>query len=321
MAHADPLQDQLENLFSEIELPEPTTAITEELQPFVERLPEDETARLQTLERQVALLQQANYQLQKRAIHLEASTAISRAAASILDPQELMQTTVDLIRSRFNFYHVSIFLLDPMPPCLSPARAGEPGTGRETGEWAVMRASTGEVGRQMAAQAYRLAVDGESMVGWVCAHRQARVALDVGADAVYLEHPLLPDTRSEMVLPLRVGERLLGALDVQSTEDAAFDDDDLRTLQAMADSIAFALENAWFFTTTRQSARRQHLVARMTDRLQGATTIDDILTLTLAELGETFDLAQASICLGTEAELLAVSRVERLAIGNGQDQE
>jgi putative methionine-R-sulfoxide reductase with GAF domain/HAMP domain-containing protein len=230
-------------------------------------------------------LQRANYQFQKRAIHLETSAEISRAAASILDPQELMQTTADLIRDRFNVYHASLFVLD------------------ETGEWAVVRASTGAVGRQMVAQPHRLRVGHESMVGWVCAQRQARIALDVGTDAVHFDNPLLPHTRSEMVLPLLVGDRLLGALDVQSSDEAAFDDDDVRSLQGMADLIAVALENAGLFAATRRSAQHQRFIAQYTNRLQRATSVADVLTYTLEELGETFDLAQATVCLSTEADL------------------
>jgi HAMP domain-containing protein len=230
-------------------------------------------------------LQQANYQFQKRAIHLETSAEISRAAASILDPQELMQTTVDLIRDRFDVYHASLFVLD------------------ETGEWAVVRASTGVVGRQMVAQPHRLRVGSESMVGWACAQRRPRIALDVGADAVHFDNPLLPHTRSEMVLPLLVGERLLGALDVQSSDEAAFDEDDVRSLQGMADLIAVALENAGLFAATRRSAQHQRFIAQYTDRLQRATSVADVLTCTLEELGETFDLADATICLGTETDL------------------
>jgi HAMP domain-containing protein len=268
------------------------------------------------LEEEVAertnMLQEANYRFQKRAIQLEVSAEVSRAAASILDPQELMQTTVDLIRTRFGFYHVSFFLLD------------------ETGEWAVVRASTGAVGRQMVAQPHRLAVGGESMVGWVCAQRQPRIALDVGEDAVPLalhasardfDDPLLPDTRSEMALPLRIGNRLLGALNVQSTEEAAFDDDDVRTLQGMADLVAIALENAHLFTETRRGVLYQQLVTRVTDRMQRATSIADILTLTLEDLGETFDLAQAAVCLGTEAELLQQTQDPALTDGDGRKAE
>lgn len=247
-------------------------------------------AQQDVLSQQVAerthLLQEANYQLQKRAIQLEAGVEISRATASILDPQELMQSTVDLIRTRFNYYHVTFFLLD------------------ETREWAIAQASTGKVGQQMVdpRTRHRLAVGGQSMVGWVCAHSRPRVALDVGADAVHFDHPLLPHTRSEIVLPLRVGDRLLGALDAQSAEEAAFDDDDLRTLQGMADMVAVALDNARLFAATRRSVRQQQLVTRITERLQQATSLADILSLTAADLGETFDLAQATVCLGTAAE-------------------
>ncbi len=239
-------------------------------------------------------LQQANFQFQKRAIQLEASSQVSRAAASILDPHELMQTTVDLIRDRFGFYHVSIFLLD------------------EAKKWAVVRASTGEVGRQMVAKPHRLAVGGESMVGWVCATRQPRTALDVGADAVHFDNPLLPYTRSEMALPLRIGDQLLGALDVQSTQEAAFDNDDVRTLQGMADLVAVALENARLFTETRQSMRRQHLLTQVTERSQHSARISEVLAVTISDLGRAFDLEQATICLGTERELISV--------GNGHEQ-
>jgi HAMP domain-containing protein len=227
-------------------------------------------------------LQRANYHFQKRAIHLETSAEISRAAASILDPDELMQATVDLIRDRFNVYHTSLFLLD------------------DQGEWAVVRASTGAVGRQMVAQPHQLRVGGDSMVGWVCAHRQPRIALDVGADAIHFDNPLLPYTRSEMVLPLVVGDRMLGALDVQSSEESAFDEDDVRSLQGMADLIAVALENAGLFAATRRSVQHQRFIAEYTDRLQRATSVADVLTVTLEELGENFDLAQATVCLGKE---------------------
>ena len=337
MTNNDQLGDQLQDLFSDIELPEserstdpsgstgtdPSGSTGEESQKasapegldksaeakaVPERVPasvvqhaEVETAleqkvegpaqeedQLEALHRQISLLQQANYQLQKRAIHLEASTAVSQAAVSILDPQELMQTTVDLIRERFKYYHVSFFLLD------------------EAEEWAVVRASTGEIGRKMVAKPHRLLVGGESMVSWVCQHRKPRIALDVGADAVHFDNPLLPHTRSEITLPLRIGDRLLGALDVQSIEENAFGNDDLRALQGMADLVAITLENARLFATTRKGTRHQRIVTAISERVQQAVSIDETLALTLEELSETFDLARATICLGTEAELQAV---------------
>jgi GAF domain-containing protein len=98
-------------------------------------------------------------------------------------------------------------------------------------------------------------------------------------------------------------------LDAQSTEEAAFDDDDLRTLQGMADMVAVALDNARLFAETRRSVRQQQLVTRITERLQQASSMADILSLTAADLGETFDLAQATVCLGTAAEFQNPSRL------------
>jgi GAF domain-containing protein len=246
-----------------------------------------------TVDERTEQLQQASDQYRLRTIHLEASAEINRAAASILDPQELMQSTAELIRERFDFYHVSFFLID------------------ETGAWAVVVASTGEVGQLMVAQPHRLQVGGESMVGWVCAHGQPRIAFNVGSDALHFGSPLLPDTRSEMVVPLLVGNQLLGSLDVQSNREAAFGEDDVRTLQGITDMIAITLHNARLFTETQTGARHQQFITRVTDQMQRANSIADIMTLTLEGLGETFDLAQATVCLGTEEDL-------RTGSGNGK---
>ncbi len=238
--------------------------------------------QLAELDRQ---LQQTTEQNGKRATLLEVTAEISRAAALILDTQELMQTAVDLICTRFDFYHVSLYLLD------------------ESGEWAVVAASSGQEGRQMVAQSYRLRVGGDSLVGWVCSRSQARIALDIGADAVNFDNPLLPDTRSQLVMPLMVGDRLLGALDVQSTQEAAFDDDDVRSLHSLADHIGIALQHARLFTDTERGAWSQQLITRLSDRMRQTAEVADILALVAQDLGETFDLEQATICLGTEAKL------------------
>lgn len=236
----------------------------------------------QTVAERTRQLELANYRLQKRTVHLEASAEVSRAAASTLDPRGLLQTTVDLIRERFQFNHVSFFLLD------------------HTGEWAIAHAATGEVGRTLVAERYRLRVGGESIVGWVCRHFQPRIAPDVRPDDEHLDSALLPETRSEMALPLLAGGRLLGALDVQSAEEDAFDDEDVRTLQGLADLVAVALQNARVFAETRQLAQHQQLATRVLDRLQRASSVSEVFTFVLEELGETFDLAQATFRLNPE---------------------
>jgi len=194
-------------------------------------------------------LEVTTHQAQRRAMQLETAAKVSRAATSVLDPDELVRQAVDLIRDRFNLYYTGLFLLD------------------ESGRWAVLRAGTGEPGRQMLKANHRLEVGGRSMVGWCTANARARIALDVGEEAVRFDNPLLPETRSEMALPLISRVRVIGALDVQSVEGSAFSDEDIAVLQTMADQIAVAIDNARLLTETRsrleevQAAHRSYLQA------------------------------------------------------------
>jgi GAF domain-containing protein/HAMP domain-containing protein len=194
--------------------------------------------------------------LERRTIQLAAGVAVARAASSILDPQELLQQTVDLICDQFGLYYAGIFLLD------------------KENRFAVLRAGRGEPGRIMLERGHKLEVGGQSMVGWTCAHKQARIALDMGQETVRFANPLLPDTHSEMALPLRVGDRILGALTVQSVQAAAFDEHDIAALQGMADQIATALENARLFSEAHSSlAENQRLVAQVQASLQETTAL------------------------------------------------
>jgi GAF domain-containing protein/HAMP domain-containing protein len=180
---------------------------------------------IDTLEQRVAL---RTRELEQRSHYLEAAAEVGRAASSILETDQLIQQVVELIRERFGLYYVGLFLVD------------------ESGEWAVLRAGTGDVGRDMLARSHRRRI-GEGMIGWSVANAQARIALDVGADAVRLVTTELPNTRSEAALPLRSRGRVLGALTVQSDQSAAFDQDTIVVLQTMADQVAVALDNARLF--------------------------------------------------------------------------
>lgn len=244
--------------------------------------------RLQTLyneledrvQERTRALQEANYALQRRAIQLEASAEVSRAITSIFNVDELLRRAVNLIRDRFGFYHVGIFMID------------------ETGEWAVLREATGEAGAQMKAQGHRLRVAETSMVGWTALHRKPRIALDVGKDAVRFANPLLPYTRSEMTLPLMVGGRLLGVLNVQSTEEAAFDEDDIRTLQSMADQLAVAIENARRLSETAALLEATSPIYRFSRRLSTAATVEDMAETIIQTVSET----EADGCIVVEFE-------------------
>ena len=166
----------------------------------------------------------------KRTIQLQTAADVARAATSILNINELLPKVVELIRNHFEYYYVGIFLID------------------ETAEWAVLRAATGKMGEQMIQKTHRLKLEDSSMVGWCITHEQARIALDVGEDAVRFANPLLPLTRSEIALPLIAHGNVIGAMTIQSEMPAAFSRVDITALQAMTDLVANALDNARLFT-------------------------------------------------------------------------
>ncbi len=179
-------------------------------------------------------VEQRTRELEQRSSYLEASAEVGRAASSILDRDQLIRQVVDLIRERFDLYYVGLFLVD------------------ESGEWAVLRAGTGDAGRAMLARGHRIKV-GSGMVGWAVANAQSRIALDVGKDAVRLATAELPNTRSEAALPLRSRGRVIGALTVQSDRPAAFDEATVVVLQTMADQVAVALDNARLFAEAEEA--------------------------------------------------------------------
>jgi GAF domain-containing protein len=161
---------------------------------------------------------------------LLAAAEVSRATTSVLDPDELLRQTVNLVRERFDLYYVGLFLLD------------------EEGRFAVLRAGTGEAGRQMLDQEHKLEVGGDSMIGQCTSRCEARIALDVGEEAVWFNNPFLTHTRSEMALPLVARGRVMGAMTVQDTKEAAFDEADIAVMQTMADQVAVAIDNARLFS-------------------------------------------------------------------------
>ncbi len=176
-------------------------------------------------------------QAERRSRLLEAAARVSHSITSILDLDTLLRATVDIICEEFGFYYAGVFLLD------------------EKGEWAVLRAGRGEPGRKMVEAGHRLRVGGSSMIGTAIVERKARIALDVGEEPVHFKNPYLPHTRSEMALPLVVRNEVIGALTIQSVEEAAFSEDDITALQTMADQLAVAINNARLLADLEEAHR------------------------------------------------------------------
>jgi GAF domain-containing protein len=195
----------------------------------LERARRNERAQAEANRELQALRASLEQRVADRTRGLQTAAKVARATTSVLDPDQLLHQVVNLVREQFHLYYVGLFLLD------------------EERRFAVLQAGTGEAGQQMLAQRHRLEVGGDSMIGWCVANAEARIALDVGEEAIRFDNPLLPYTRSEIALPLRSRGRVIGAMTVQSVEEAAFDEADIAVMQTMADQVAVAIDNAVLF--------------------------------------------------------------------------
>ena len=180
-------------------------------------------------------LEKTSAQIHKRATQFEAISDVSNSIASLKDINELLPEIAEIISDRFGFYHVGIFLLD------------------ETREYAILRASNSDGGRRMLARKYKLKVDASSLVGYAATRIESRIALDTGPDAVFFDNPDLPSTHSEVAMPMRIGSKVIGVLDVQSETPSAFSDDDLAVLSTLANQVAIAIQNTALYNETRQA--------------------------------------------------------------------
>ncbi|MBI3160328.1 MAG: GAF domain-containing protein [Chloroflexi bacterium] len=178
----------------------------------------------------------------KRVAQLEASAEVAREAASIRDLQLLLDRVVNLISDRFDYYHTGIFLLD------------------EPREYAVLQAASSEGGQRMLARGHRLLVGKVGVVGFAAGMGQSRIAQDVGADVIFYDNPDMPETRSELALPLRVRAEIIGVLDVQSQQRNAFTAEDLQILEILADQIALAIENARVLENSRRALEELQVI-------------------------------------------------------------
>jgi GAF domain-containing protein/cbb3-type cytochrome oxidase subunit 3 len=180
---------------------------------------------------------------------LQATTTVAHAVAGARDPDQLLEDIVRLVRETFGYYHVQVFLVD------------------EGEGYAILRQSTGEVGQALLSQGHRLAVGSLSVIGQVTSRGQPVIARDTDKDVVHRRNELLPLTRSEMAIPLMIGDRVIGALDMQSLEPDAFGEDMMPTFQALADQLAVAIENARLYEQTQENLRElRELSQDMTQR-------------------------------------------------------
>jgi GAF domain-containing protein len=215
----------------------------------------------------------------RTALQFETAAEIARDISSSLHLDELLEKAVNLIRSRFNFYHASVFLKDA------------------SGEYVVIREATGDAGAQLKRSGFKLGIGSKSIVGFVAGKGEALIVNDTSRDATYYPNPLLPDTRAEAALPLRVGDRVVGVLDVQSKTPYAFAEDNLRTLQILADQLGTAVVNTELFAETQEHLAQHRLLHHITTSAASGTTLEEALESAVSGLQVTLGGDRVTILL------------------------
>lgn len=224
------------------------------------------------------LLDEGRNQIDK----IQTAAEIARDISSALNINELLLKAVNLIHERFNFYHASIFLIEPSK------------------NYAVIREATGEAGAQMKRSGHKLAVGSKSIVGFVAGQGEPLVVNDVTKDVTHLPNPMLPDTRAEAAIPLKVGDRILGVLDVQSTTPYSISPSDINTFQTLADQLAIAVNNTELFAETQEHLSQHRLLHHITTSAASGTTLEEALTSAVEGLQVTLGGDRVAILLSDD---------------------
>lgn len=190
-------------------------------------------------------LENANLRIEKRARQFQTISQVTRAIISTQNLQDLLPQIAQVISLQFDYYHIGIFLIDP------------------NREYAVLSASNSEGGERMLERSHKLRIGQTGIVGNVAKTGKVRIALDTGADAIYFNNPDLPDTRSEMALPLfQSNGEIIGVLDIQSTVPNAFYQEDIEILTTLADQVSVAIANARLYEDTQKALIEAEMVYR-----------------------------------------------------------
>jgi GAF domain-containing protein len=292
------------------------------LQASLEQRVEERT--LELTQRQTDL-ESANTQIQRRAAQFEALAQVVRTITSVRDLRELLPQITTVISESFGFYHVGIFLLD------------------EVHQYAILSAANSAGGSKMLERKHRLRVGEEGIVGYVTSSGEPRIAMDVGRDPVFFNNPDLPETHSEMALPLKSGGDIVGALDVQSKEIRAFNSEDVQMLGLLANQVSLAIENARLFDETRIALAEAEAVSRQFTRevwgrlpaeqkligyrynITGATPMSELLDLTEPAKGKSqakqTETNQVVVPIKLRGETIGTLVVQSPSAGNlNQDQ-
>ena len=221
--------------------------------------------------------------VEERTKALATSADVSRRLSTILDPGQLVREVVEQLQTAFNYYHVHIYLLDEVT--------------REM----VMAGGTGEAGQTMLARGHRLS-PGQGLVGRAASTAAPVLVSDVTQAEGWVANPLLPETRSELAVPLTFGGDVIGVLDVQQNRTDGLNQTDADMLQAIGSQVAIGLQNARTFVHAQERADREALLTSISQRIQRTNTAEEALKVTVRELGRALNVPKVSVKLGSHEE-------------------
>ncbi|MBI3159903.1 MAG: GAF domain-containing protein [Chloroflexi bacterium] len=225
----------------------------------------------------------------ERAVGLAAAADVGRAAASFHSLDELLPTVTKLISERFGFYHVCIYLLD------------------DSKDRIVLRAAHGPAGRQMLAGGHAYRVGDHGIISQVAVSAKAYVAMDTQTDPLYRPNPLLPNTRSEIGLPLQAGDTQYGVLDVQSTLPNAFQEEAITVLSVLADQVAIGVQNAYLLDEAAARNRLLASLARVGSALASMLDLQALLDTICHESIQIFEVHSAFVWLVEGSEVVGAA--------------
>lgn len=221
-------------------------------------------------------------QVADRTQALSTSAEVSRRLSTILEPDQLVKEVVEQVQQAFDYYHAHIYLFD------------------DSREKLLMAGGTGEAGRTMLANQHAITA-GRGLVGRAADTNQVVLVPDTEADPNWLPNPLLPDTKSEVAVPIAIGSYVLGVLDVQDNIAGGLKQEDAELLQAVANQVAIAIQNAKAYEQVQRRATREARVVAINQQIQLATTIDDVLRVAVRELGQALEVDRFVVELNLDA--------------------
>jgi GAF domain-containing protein len=209
---------------------------------------------------------------------LVTTTEVSRRLSTILDQKQLISEVVEQVRNAFNYYHTQIYLFD------------------EAGGQLVMVGGTGEAGQTLLARGHKIR-KGRGLVGRAAEKNAPVLVSDTSSDPEWLPNPMLPDTKSEVAVPISVGPEVIGILDVQQNTVGGLTEEDAALLQAISYQVAVALRNAQAYTATQVQAERESIINAIGRKIQNTASVERALQVTIRELGQALGARDSRIVL------------------------